>query len=169
MITNLSVFRLRSCSWVTLSVKYRLMPCTQHHTRKWPHRWMASLNECPICLEPFVFDLPSRHALCLPCGHTVCRLCLSLIQSQQCPTCRTHFFLSVANMPQNFMLHNVLAATAAAVSWPMRVMGHHANCMFKCGDPSIITRSFGVEGQCVVAIAQQHSGMSTCGVLTVVH
>lgn len=88
------------------------------------HRWMTSLNECSICNEPFVLNIPIRQALTLACGHTTCRSCLSRLQSPHCPSCRAFFASDVATMAPTYMLHEVFtsaAASTAAVSWHMHM------------------------------------------------
>ncbi|MEW5320032.1 MAG: hypothetical protein WDW38_011137 [Sanguina aurantia] len=47
---------------------------------------MASPFECPVCLDPFECEVPSRQPLALPCGHTFCRSCLVKVHPQRCPT-----------------------------------------------------------------------------------
>lgn len=74
---------------------------------------MASLNKCLMCNEAFLLDVQHRQALCLPCGHTACRSCLSRMNSCNCPSCGAPFTSNVATMAPNFMLHQVLASPAS--------------------------------------------------------
>lgn len=98
-----------------------------HHYWFCPHRWMGSFTKCPICCEPFVLNPPEQQALSLPCGHTTCRSCMSLLQSAHCPCCRAVFAGNVAAMAPNYTLHEALAsaeasaAAAATVSWLVHV------------------------------------------------
>lgn len=75
---------------------------------------MSSTNECPICSEPFVPTTSSRQAVCLPCGHTACRSCLSRMHSPNCPSCRPPFTGSIPTMAPNYRLHEMLAETSSS-------------------------------------------------------
>ena len=51
-----------------------------------------SACECPVCFSLLIGD---RSPMSLPCGHTLCRLCLAQLTSKQgegptfpCPMCR---------------------------------------------------------------------------------
>ena len=41
--------------------------------------------ECGICAEPY--DLATRQALSLACGHSLCQTCLQALPTQLCPIC----------------------------------------------------------------------------------
>ncbi|MEW5300507.1 MAG: hypothetical protein WDW36_003436 [Sanguina aurantia] len=73
---------------------------------------MASPFECPVCLDPFECEVPSRQPLALPCGHTFCRSCLVKVHPQRCPTCRCEFSGDAPHMAVNFALRDAMAMSA---------------------------------------------------------
>ena len=46
---------------------------------------LLEANSCPICFELFF------RPMTLPCGHTFCEGCLTIMRGNVCPTCRTLF------------------------------------------------------------------------------
>ena len=87
-------------------------------------------SECPVCMDSYAAP-PSQHVpMNLPCGHSVCKLCISKMQTvalQQrrggeppkvrCPECRRMLALppgGVGALPCNYGLMQMLGAGAAA-------------------------------------------------------
>lgn len=65
--------------------------------------------ECPICFIEFSSD--NRVPKLIPCGHTICALCVELLIDPKrktqltCPTCnKKHLKLVVKKLPTNYML-----------------------------------------------------------------
>ena len=67
---------------------------------------MQSLLECGICLENFSTN--DKKPVCLPCGHTVCKSCVSQMcksgNSVTCPFCKKVHKTKVEDLPVNYMI-----------------------------------------------------------------
>ncbi|XP_037773603.1 tripartite motif-containing protein 59-like [Penaeus monodon] len=70
---------------------------------------MEDAVTCAVCSEVYVTG--ARDPLVLPCGHTLCRACVTSVKNAatekplSCPICRTcHPFLSIYSLPVNFSL-----------------------------------------------------------------
>lgn len=100
-------------------------PFNKHSTHLWTSQmrltWsvpvcagiVMSPDECPICNELFQLNTASRQALCLGCGHSACRSCLSRIRSPHCPTCRAPITNNITKMAPNYQLHEALDARSS--------------------------------------------------------
>ena len=71
---------------------------------------MAEVFECPICFNPY-------SELCkpmnIPCGHTLCMLCLQRLQKKNtitCPLCNKHFIADFAKFNINYAVLQVNTA-----------------------------------------------------------
>lgn len=66
----------------------------------------SSCFACQICKK--AFNPIERKPLCLPCGHTVCPMCLSTFQSSSikgiCPFDKKEFFKIIDSIPVNYAL-----------------------------------------------------------------
>lgn len=67
---------------------------------------MASIQKCPVCYE--IYDKAVKLPICLPCGHTLCRPCLSKVKVSpgrgMCPYDRREFFSAIDFLPVNYAL-----------------------------------------------------------------
>ncbi|ODM93282.1 Chromobox protein 5 [Orchesella cincta] len=59
--------------------------CSKEANIKWPQK-MDYLRLCPICLE-----VPEREIFQCSEGHIICDLCISKLNRDRCPQCRTRF------------------------------------------------------------------------------
>jgi hypothetical protein len=41
--------------------------------------------DCPVCLDRYSSSSPGSNARVLPCGHTVCRACTELLETEAAP------------------------------------------------------------------------------------
>ncbi|XP_026282670.1 uncharacterized protein LOC113209400 [Frankliniella occidentalis] len=73
--------------------------------------------ECDICLEDY--NQAERVPKMVPCGHTVCLLCLQRSVSRQCPTCRRVVDGPPDALPNNFTLLRLIEDPAHSVR-PLR-------------------------------------------------
>lgn len=63
--------------------------------------------ECTICLEQL--DKDKRVPKVMPCGHTVCLQCMQRLSDKNCcPTCRQKFDGAPEDLPNNFMVLQLL-------------------------------------------------------------
>ncbi|CAG9319809.1 unnamed protein product [Blepharisma stoltei] len=66
----------------------------------------GSYQKCPICLD--TYDSVEKMPICLPCGHTFCRICVSKIKvsigMSQCPYDRKEFNSFMEFLPINWAL-----------------------------------------------------------------
>lgn len=76
------------------------------------HFIMVSSLECPVCTNQYDFA-NMRRPMALPCGHTVCKQCISLMPVNTCPSCRAPF--KPQNIAPNFTLQDILNDTASQV------------------------------------------------------
>lgn len=75
---------------------------------------MQSLLECGICLE--TFDANAKKPVVLPCGHTVCKQCVSQISKNKntlgCPFCKKQHVVKVEDLPVNYQVLGAIGTTA---------------------------------------------------------
>lgn len=66
----------------------------------------CSFQRCPICLD--TYDSVEKQPICLPCGHTFCKVCVSRIKvtigMSQCPYDRKEFNSFMEFLPVNYAL-----------------------------------------------------------------
>lgn len=69
-----------------------------------------SVMDCVVCKEPY--DEEARCPRSLPCGHSVCTLCITILFTEKpkcCPQCRQTFSAaSVQKLPKNFSVLHIL-------------------------------------------------------------
>ncbi|CAL4169383.1 unnamed protein product, partial [Meganyctiphanes norvegica] len=72
------------------------------------------IPECSICCEGL--DDSVRRPRCLPCGHTICTMCIdmSIVKGDRtCPSCRQpHNVEAASNLPVNFFLEEMFQKMA---------------------------------------------------------
>ncbi|XP_026288220.2 uncharacterized protein LOC113213386 isoform X2 [Frankliniella occidentalis] len=73
--------------------------------------------DCSICFEKY--DQQERVPKVVPCGHTVCLLCLGRSDRRECPTCRTPYKVLPSSLPRNFDL--------------LRLIDQHGHARVHCG------------------------------------
>jgi len=70
----------------------------------------VALGLCAVCCEKYE-ERGVHVPLILPCGHTLCKACVSLLKiPKKCPSCRTPFNTPVDALPHNFALLEMMAA-----------------------------------------------------------
>lgn len=89
-----------------------------------------NLNTCCVCSEYFAITQPNKQAVCLPCGHTACRSCLSHMRSPHCPICHAPFACNPAVMAPNHIMHQMLAAAAPGDS--LVSLKSNVRCIITC-------------------------------------
>ena len=62
--------------------------------------------ECSICAEPY--DLSTRQALSLTCGHSLCQPCFQSLPNQLCPVCCQPFYSQTAQITLNPAVQSAL-------------------------------------------------------------
>ncbi|KAK3923036.1 Roquin-2 [Frankliniella fusca] len=62
--------------------------------------------DCDICFEQY--DTGVHTPKLVPCGHTVCQLCLQRSEKYECPLCRSVFGVHPGHLPTNYTLLRIL-------------------------------------------------------------
>jgi hypothetical protein len=98
----------------------------------------GAMLECPICMDEYVSPPSERMPVSLPCGHSLCKLCITKMQTAalrehkgsgplavQCPKCREMLNLppgGVGALPCNYSVVEMLEALACE-------RGEHEACL----------------------------------------
>lgn len=116
--------------------------------------------QCSVCYEPF--DIRERRPKIVPCGHTFCLQCLTLFQTNECPTCRTEF-----RWPPNDLTDNFLALEETAdMKFVQRAMwcetccdAPRVECIEKHDVCSSRTAQSRLEGELVAALRAEQRAL----------
>ncbi|CAL4179735.1 unnamed protein product, partial [Meganyctiphanes norvegica] len=77
-------------------------------------------NECLVCFS--IYDDKDRRPRFMPCGHTLCSLCLGRAiteNSKACPKCRRNYPASdVEDLPVNFSLMGMVTSLSISERLP---------------------------------------------------
>ena len=64
---------------------------------------LEAILECPVCMQEF--DEDEKKPLVIPCGHTLCKFCVSTMVEEgmlKCPFCRKEMDIGeAAQLPVN--------------------------------------------------------------------
>ena len=86
---------------------------------------LTGSDVCPSCLHPMLESKHSPHLL-VPCGHSVCLECVSVVIGggvrSECPCCSVH----VASTAPNVALHQLLLMSASTTALESAYGGHFA-------------------------------------------
>ena len=125
---------------MNLEIGRKMMKKLREHASKIEEdsKFIGSIYACSICA--YNYDNRTRIPICLPCGHTICKICLESLKQNLltgcCPFDRKDFFFIDELLPVNYSLLALHEGNSQKLCQihGMQIIGYcNEHCELLCG------------------------------------